>query len=194
MRRLAAEEIRDSVLAVNGSLNLTMEGPSIYPLIPEEVLAGQSVPGQNWGDSSPTDLTRRSIYIHTKRSLIVPLIAAFDGADPDATCPVRFSTTQPTQALHTLNGEFMNRQARVLAGFVREGGWQRSGQPGSPGPQAGCCSDLRRDRRWDRGPGVDGVAAAEPPGRPGPGPGALLPGGAELERVHLLGLGPVNTT
>ena len=53
MRRLAAEEIRDSVLAVNGSLNLTMTGPSIYPVIPEEVLAGQSVPGQNWGDSSP---------------------------------------------------------------------------------------------------------------------------------------------
>ena len=122
MRRLAAEEIRDSVLAVNGSLNLTMTGPSIYPVIPEEVLAGQSVPGQNWWDSSPRDLTRRSIYIHTKRSLIVPLIAAFDGADPDATCPVRFSTTQPTQALHTLNGEFMNRQARVLAGFVREEG------------------------------------------------------------------------
>ncbi len=122
MRRLAAEEIRDSVLAVNGGLNLTMTGPSIYPVIPEEVLAGQSVPGHNWWDSSPRDLTRRSIYIHTKRSLIVPLIAAFDGADPDATCPVRFSTTQPTQALHTLNGEFMNRQARVLAGFVREEG------------------------------------------------------------------------
>ncbi len=122
MRRLAAEEIRDSVLAVNGSLNLAMTGPSIYPVIPDEVLAGQSVPGQNWRNSTPQDLTRRSIYIHTKRSLIVPLIAAFDGADPDATCPVRFSTTQPTQALHTLNGEFMNRQARVLAGFVREEG------------------------------------------------------------------------
>ena len=122
MRRLAAEEVRDSVLAVNGSLNLTMTGPGIYPVIPEEVLAGQSVPGQNWWVSSPRDLTRRSIYVHTKRSLIVPLIAAFDGADPDATCPVRFSTTQPTQALHTLNGEFMNRQARVLAGFVREEG------------------------------------------------------------------------
>ncbi len=122
MRRLAAEEVRDSVLAVNGSLNLTMTGPSIYPVIPEEVLAGQSVPGQNWWVSSPRELARRSIYIHTKRSLIVPLIAAFDGADPDATCPVRFSTTQPTQALHTLNGEFMNRQARVLAGFVREEG------------------------------------------------------------------------
>ena len=122
MRRLAAEEIRDSVLAVNGSLNLTMTGPSIYPVIPDEVLAGQSVPGQNWGNSTPQDLTRRSVYIHTKRSLIVPLVAAFDGADPDATCPVRFSTTQPTQALHTLNGEFMNRQARVLAGFVRKSG------------------------------------------------------------------------
>lgn len=119
MRRLAAEEIRDSVLSVNGSLNLAMFGPSIYPVIPEEVLAGQSKPGHDWGDSSPAERSRRSIYIHTKRSLIVPLIAIFDGADPDATCPVRFSTTQPTQALHTLNGEFLNRQAQVLADFVR---------------------------------------------------------------------------
>ncbi len=119
MRRLEAEEIRDSVLSVNGSLNLAMYGPSIYPIIPQEVLAGQSEPGQNWGDSPPEERSRRSVYIHTKRSLIVPLIAIFDGADPDATCPVRFSTTQPTQALHTLNGDFLNRQARVLADFVR---------------------------------------------------------------------------
>ncbi len=119
MRRLEAEEIRDSVLSVNGSLNPAMYGPSIYPVIPGEVLAGQSNPGKDWGDSPPEELSRRSIYIHTKRSLIVPLIAVFDGADPDATCPVRFSTTQPTQALHTLNGDFMNRQARVLADFVR---------------------------------------------------------------------------
>ena len=119
MRRLEAEEIRDSVLAVNGSLNAKMFGPSIYPTIPAEVMHGQSRPGADWGKSSPEERARRSIYIHTKRSLIVPMIASFDGPDPDATCPVRFVTTQPTQALGMLNGEYFNEQARVFADYLR---------------------------------------------------------------------------
>ncbi|MEX0819301.1 MAG: PSD1 and planctomycete cytochrome C domain-containing protein, partial [Pirellulaceae bacterium] len=80
MRRLSAEEIRDSILAVNGSLNRDkMYGPSIFVSIPAEVLAGQSRPGQGWGQSSPEDRARRSIYIRVKRSLIVPMMASFDG-------------------------------------------------------------------------------------------------------------------
>ena len=38
MRRMTAEEIRDSILAVNGTLNLEQGGPGIYPPLPEEVL------------------------------------------------------------------------------------------------------------------------------------------------------------
>ena len=48
-RRLAAEEVRDSVLAVCGNINLDkMSGPSIYPTIQREVLATQSRPGDGW--------------------------------------------------------------------------------------------------------------------------------------------------
>ena len=121
MRRLSAEEIRDSVLALNGSLNRDkMFGPSVYVEIPKEVLAGQSRPGADWGKSTPEDQARRSIYIHVKRSLVVPMIASFDGADTDASCPVRFVTTQPTQALGLLNSEFINQQAAVFADYLRE--------------------------------------------------------------------------
>ncbi|MBX3415142.1 MAG: PSD1 domain-containing protein [Pirellulales bacterium] len=121
MRRLSAEEIRDSVLAVNGSLNLSaMFGPSIYVKIPKEVLAGQSMPGAGWGKSSPADQARRSIYIHAKRSLAVPLLASFDGPDSDASCPARFITTQPTQALGMLNSSFVQEQAEGFAGYLRE--------------------------------------------------------------------------
>lgn len=116
MRRLRAEEIRDSILAVNGTINLQkMFGPSIYPVIPEAVLAGQSRPGAGWGQSSEEDRRRRSVYIHIKRSLAVPLLAAFDVADTDFTCPVRFATTQPTQALGMLNSEFLNAEAKLFA-------------------------------------------------------------------------------
>jgi len=99
MRRLTAEEIRDSLLAANETLNLKMGGPSIYTNIPQEVLAGQSRPGAGWGKSSPEEAARRSVYIFVKRSLVDPLIANFDGADTDFTCPVRFVTTLPTQCL-----------------------------------------------------------------------------------------------
>lgn len=121
MRRLRAEELRDSILAVNGSLNLSdMHGPSIYPTIEQEVLAGQSQPGRGWGRSSPDDIRRRSIYIHIKRSLTVPLLANFDVAEADVTCPVRFATTQPTQALTLLNSAFLQEQAELFARDVRE--------------------------------------------------------------------------
>ncbi|MDA1049969.1 MAG: PSD1 and planctomycete cytochrome C domain-containing protein [Planctomycetota bacterium] len=121
MRRLSAEEIRDSILAVNGSLNRDkMFGPSIFVPIPEEVLAGQSRPGDGWGQSSPEDRARRSIYIHVKRSLVVPMMASFDGADTDASCPTRFVTTQPTQALGMLNSDFINEQADVFAKYLIE--------------------------------------------------------------------------
>jgi hypothetical protein len=115
-RRLTAEEIRDSILAVSGSLNLdAMYGPSIFTELAAEVLAGQSRPGDGWGNSSDADRARRSIYIHVKRSLKDPVLANFDAADTDFTCPVRFVTTQPTQALGMVNGRFANDQAGVLA-------------------------------------------------------------------------------
>ncbi len=116
MRRLTAEEIRDSILAVNGTLNLSrIGGPSIFPVIPPEVLHGQSRPGSGWEQSPPAEQVRRSVYIHVKRSLIPPLIALFDGPDVDFSCPVRFTTTLPTQALVMLNSEFLNEQAGLLA-------------------------------------------------------------------------------
>lgn len=115
MRRLEAEEVRDSILAVNGSLNLQMGGPSVYTTIPAAVLAGQSRPGDGWGHSTPDQENRRSAYIYVKRSLITPIVASFDGPETDFTCPVRFATTQPTQALGMLNSAFIKEQARAFA-------------------------------------------------------------------------------
>jgi hypothetical protein len=115
MRRLTAEELRDSILAVTGKLNLKMGGPGIYPTIPAAILSGQSVPGQGWSTSSPDEASRRSVYIHVKRSLVVPVLSAFDGPDNDFTCPARFTTTQSTQALMMINGDMINAEAKALA-------------------------------------------------------------------------------
>ncbi len=115
MRRLTAEEVRDSFLAVSGSLNDKMFGPSIHPPIPRAVLAGQSRPGEGWPTSPPSEANRRSVYVHIKRSLLVPILSQHDQADTDSSCPVRYTTTVPTQALGMLNGEFSNEQATAFA-------------------------------------------------------------------------------
>jgi hypothetical protein len=119
MRRLAAEEIRDSIHVASGAFNRQMFGPSVYPDMSQAVLATQSRPGEGWGTSPPAEQARRSVYIHAKRSLLTPILADFDLADPDTSCPVRFTTTQPTQALGMMNGDFLHAQARVFAERVR---------------------------------------------------------------------------
>lgn len=120
-RRLTAEEIRDSILFVSGQLNLQkVYGPSIYPPMPQEVLDGQSMPGINWHQSSPEDSRRRSLYIHTKRSMGVPILETNDAATTDSPCPVRFVTTQPTQAIGLLNSAFTNKQAELFAEMIRK--------------------------------------------------------------------------
>ncbi len=119
MRRLSAEEIRDSIHALSGRLNSKMYGPSVFPDISAEVLAGQSVPGAGWGKSSRQEQARRSIYIYVKRSLMTPILVDFDVADNDSSCAVRFTTTQPTQALAMLNGAFVHSQSEALAERLR---------------------------------------------------------------------------
>ena len=115
MRRLTAEEVRDSILNASGMLNLKAGGPSVYPKISKEVLAGQSIPGAGWHTSPTLDGNRRSVYVHIKRSLQVPVLAQHDQADTDTSCPVRYTTTVPTQALGMLNGEFTNEAATAFA-------------------------------------------------------------------------------
>lgn len=115
MRRLAAEELRDAVYAVNGSINFKMGGESFFSAIPAEVLQGASRPGAAWGRSSPEEQARRTVYNFVKRSVSDPFLASHDSADTDQPCAVRFVTTVPTQSLIMLNSEFMNSQAKVFA-------------------------------------------------------------------------------
>jgi len=119
MRRLTAEEFRDSLLMVNGSLNPERFGPSIFTLMPDEVLQTASRPDQAWGRSTEAQRNRRSIYIHVKRSLREPLLASLDQAPTDSPCPVRFATTVPTQSLITLNSEVMQVESAEFAQRLR---------------------------------------------------------------------------
>ncbi len=116
--RLEGEPLRDSILAVSGRLNPTMAGPSVYPKISDEVLSTGST--HKWGSSTEADGLRRTIYVFQRRSLVLPIVEAFDGADMANTCPRRGVTTIAPQALALFNGDFTRTEAGFFAERVRK--------------------------------------------------------------------------
>ncbi len=115
-RRLEAEAIRDAVLATSGQLNSGRGGPSVFPTIADEVLAGQSRPGDGWKkDESPAEATRRSVYVFVKRTLPLPELEVMDFPCPDQSCEQRQVSTVAPQALTYWNGRFLNDQAVAMA-------------------------------------------------------------------------------
>jgi mono/diheme cytochrome c family protein len=62
-RRLEAEAIRDSMLAVSGRLNRKMFGPSVFPAVQPQALEGSSDPDKIWKASPEEEASRRSIYV-----------------------------------------------------------------------------------------------------------------------------------
>jgi hypothetical protein len=108
-RRLSAEEIRDAILAVSGTLDRTPGGPHPFP--PE---AGWSFTQHN-PFTAVYDHDRRSVYLMTQRLRRHPFLALFDGADPNGSTGRRDTTTIPTQALFFLNDPFVHARSAALA-------------------------------------------------------------------------------
>ena len=118
-RRLEAEPIRDAALAVAGTLNRALGGPSVRPPIDKVVLAGQSRPGNGWEVSDARSAARRSLYVYVKRTLPLPELEVLDLADNAEPCPRREVTTTAPQALALLNGGFWHAQAGHFADRLR---------------------------------------------------------------------------
>jgi hypothetical protein len=119
-RRLEAEPLRDAMLAVSGQLNLKSGGPSFFPPASKEALEGLSKKGAEWGQSTPAEQRRRSVYMISKRSLLLPLLTAFDFADTTQPCVQRNVTTVAPQALALLNNDFVHQQSEALASRVEK--------------------------------------------------------------------------
>ncbi|MBS1824692.1 MAG: PSD1 domain-containing protein [Acidobacteria bacterium] len=115
VKRLEAEAIRDSILAISGRLNPTMYGPSVFPPVQPQALEGSSDPDKIWKASPEEDASRRSVYVFVKRSLILPMMEVLDLCDTARSAAQRLTTSVPTQALTLFNGDFVNQQARYLA-------------------------------------------------------------------------------
>lgn len=72
------------------------------------------------------DARRRSVYIFQRRSLPLPIMAAFDATVFSESCERRSVTTTPLQALSMMNGDMVHEEAKQLARRL-EGG-DRAGQ------------------------------------------------------------------
>lgn len=122
LRRLEAEVVRDSVLAISGNLNRAQGGRGFFPRLSGEVLAGGSRPGTDWELSPPAELARRSLYAYVRRTQAVPFLEALDYANTTSPLTERPVTTVAPQALLLLNDDFMRDQAAALARSVRTDG------------------------------------------------------------------------
>lgn len=109
-RRLEAEAIRDSTLAVSGKLNLTMFGRGFDLFNQRGGLSG-FVPVENYqGDG-----LRRMIYAHKVRRETEAVFGAFDCPDAGQSTAVRLESTTPIQALNLFNSRFTIDQSQALA-------------------------------------------------------------------------------
>jgi hypothetical protein len=110
-RRLAAEEVRDTVLALSGKLDRRMGGPGfrLYRYTVDNVAT--YYPIEEFGPET----YRRSVYHQHARSVKPELLGQFDCPDTSLPAPKRESTTTPLQALSLLNNSSLLDQARFFA-------------------------------------------------------------------------------
>jgi len=101
-RRIDAEALRDSVLAVSGLLDRSMYGPSFQDFV---VVKPEHSPHYEYHLHDPTDPKshRRSIYRFIVRSQPQPFMTTFDCADPSMQVDKRNESLSPLQALTLLN-------------------------------------------------------------------------------------------
>jgi hypothetical protein len=119
-RRLEAESLRDSLLAVSGSLNRELGGPGYYDF---STFTNNSQ-FYDVGDPQGVTFDRRSLYRTLARSGRNRFLDAFDCPDPSTKTPQRAVTTTPLQALSLLNSSFALRMSDQLAARV-----QREAEP-----------------------------------------------------------------
>jgi Protein of unknown function (DUF1553) len=118
-RRLEAETLRDSVLAVSGKLDRMLGGPGfrLYEYTVDNVAT------YSFRQSFGPETYPRAVYHQSARSVKDDLMGPFDCPDSSLPEPKRVSTTTALQALSLLNSAFINDQAGFFAEHLqREAG------------------------------------------------------------------------
>ena len=118
--RLSGEEVRDSLLALSGKLDLTMGGPPAVQFISrgDATFNAGGNPAfldyEHFDPDSPAAF-RRAIYRFLFRTVPDPFMDALDCPDGGAFTPVRSVSTTALQAFAMLNDTFLIRQCEHIA-------------------------------------------------------------------------------
>jgi hypothetical protein len=114
-RRLEAEEIRDAIMSVSGSLDLKPEVGSMIGRAGEGPIGGERMMALSEAQIATANYNFRSIYLPFARNVQPEILTAFDLPDASTTDGNRDSTNVPSQALFMLNSDFIDQQARLTA-------------------------------------------------------------------------------
>ena len=114
-RRLEAEAIRDSMLAVSGALDLKMGGPGFYlmDVVTENVM--HYFPKEKY---TPAEY-RRMVYLFRIRAAQDGVFGSFDCPDGGSVMAKRSRSNTPLQALNLFNSSFITQQSDLLAKRLR---------------------------------------------------------------------------
>ena len=110
-RRLEAEAIRDSIVAVSGVLNAKMGGRGFSGFEVEMENVRHFFPKSAYG---PDDF-RRMVYMTKIRQERESVFGAFDCPDASQVISKRSRSTTPLQALNLLNSSFVVQQSELLS-------------------------------------------------------------------------------
>ena len=110
-RRLEAEAIRDSMLAVSGALDLKMGGPGFYLMDVVEENVMHYFPKEKY---TPAEF-RRMAYQFRIRQTTDSVFGSFDCPDGSSVMARRSRSNTPLQALNLFNSSFVLQQAEILA-------------------------------------------------------------------------------
>ncbi|MEE9241273.1 MAG: DUF1553 domain-containing protein, partial [bacterium] len=108
-RRLDVEQIRDGLLAMDGTLDLTMGGT---------LQSGFGTDGENSNDRlslDPEKINRRLVYVPLRRANLPGLLNLFDFGDATTSAGKRPRTNVAPQALFMMNSGFVAARSRNLA-------------------------------------------------------------------------------
>jgi hypothetical protein len=114
LRRLESEIVRDSILAVSGSLDRTAGGPPVDITNPADGLS-EAKPSP-----TPTSPNRRSVYLFARRVYPLKFLEIFDAPIMPVNCTQRTNSATVLQSLAVLNSEFLFSQADKLAARIIE--------------------------------------------------------------------------
>jgi hypothetical protein len=127
-RRLTAEQLRDSLLAVSGLLSNKSAGPPVWPELPTEVLTANpaflddnETKTKGWYPSPKHEQYARSVFQVQKRTVKVPFMETFDLPENMVACSRRNVSTVPPQALSLLNSPLAVDAAKALAERLKAG-------------------------------------------------------------------------